>query len=179
MRTPAVLLVVMLAARPAGADCDILDCPHPLEWLPPETVKVSGSARAIAGDTVEIGGRFRVHLAWIDAPNQGEPGFDAATDALASMAKWNLTCAVLDEDRVGQLVGQCYFMESPEGDAGRMLLLLGLARSSAQGPPLGDMAIVYETAQATAQAEKRGLWSCLELAPDSWGEIKSRTACAD
>ena len=103
--SPALVLVAVLAVSgtpSAGVAQDV----------------VSGPARAIDGDTVEILG-LRIRMHGIDAPESAQTCLDAsgrsygcgqvATNALASMTgRSKVECRVLDMDRYGRLIAVCH-----------------------------------------------------------------------
>lgn len=81
MRAFIVASALLAAAAMAIAG---LGAPPPTGPRPPPTYLVR---RVMDGDTIEIvdtgGIRTRVRLRDVDAPERGEPGFEAATEALS------------------------------------------------------------------------------------------------
>ncbi len=80
-------------------------------------VTLSGVARVIDGDTLDLDGT-RIRLFGIDAPEHNQTCSDArgkkwdcgsfATQSLRALAKGNLRCEPLDQDRYGRTVARCF-----------------------------------------------------------------------
>jgi len=127
---------------------------------PAAAERVSGPARVVDGDTLEVSGR-KVRLLGIDAPERDQPCEDADGRAYACGAAAHAALAALTE-------GRPVTCEGPGDDPwGRLV-----ARCRAGGRDLGaelvraGRALVYERfddaylpQQAAAKAEGRGLWA--------------------
>lgn len=136
--------------------------------LQPPVVSLSGPARAIDGDTIEIAGA-RVRLLGIDAPERDQPcrrdGADwacgeAAREALARhIAGSEISCRGRSRDRWGRLVARC---TAGAADIGRWMIERGWA--IAYGRPGAD----YALAEASARDARRGMWSGEFEPPSAW-----------
>ena len=95
---------------------------------------LSGPARVIDGDTIEVGGE-RVRLHGIDAPETGQSctdrrgagwacGAEAATALARLIAGQPVTCEGDQRDGDGRLIAVC---RTPEGDLNRRMVLDGMA----------------------------------------------------
>ncbi len=82
-------------------------------------------AIAVDGDTVKLDGQ-RYRLFGIQAPERGNAGYRAATDALAALIRRKpLSCSVIDIDRYQRPVVQCAL---PDGrDLSCAMVSTGLA----------------------------------------------------
>ncbi|MYE10512.1 MAG: thermonuclease family protein [Gammaproteobacteria bacterium] len=130
---------------------------------------VSGPARVIDGDTVEIRGR-RVRLHGIDAPERTQTCTDAAgrtygcgrvaADALASMmGRSSVTCQARDTDRHGRLVAVC----SRDG-----VDLNALMVSNGHALAYRRFSIDYVAHENAARARRLGVWQGPFAAPWDW-----------
>lgn len=82
----------------------------------PALADITGTARVIDGDTIDIGGA-RIRLYGIDAPegrqlcfDDGEPwlcGADAASALRRKIGDRQITCEELDRDRYERIVARC------------------------------------------------------------------------
>lgn len=122
--------------------------------------RLSGHARLVDGDTIEVAGRS-VRLHGIDAPETGQHCLDdaghgyacgaQATETLRSLVgDQPVTCTGSDRDRYGRLIAICH---AGETDLNAEMVRLG-------------MAVAYERysddyllQQAEAIEEGRGLWA--------------------
>jgi endonuclease YncB( thermonuclease family) len=87
---------------------------------------VSGPARVIDGDTVEVGGH-KIRLKGIDAPERRHPGGPAATDAMRRIiGNEQLDCAVTGEVNHDRQVGYCFTQETLR-DIGQVIIEQGYA----------------------------------------------------
>lgn len=131
-----------------------------LAAAPVHSEDLSGPARIIDGDTLEIG-TVRIRLFGIDAPERtqrcggaGASVWDcgkAATAHLASLTQGaTVRCTGDDHDRYGRLLATC---AGPDGaDIGRLMVDVGMARAYAR---YSDTYIVDE---AHARSLALGLW---------------------
>lgn len=127
---------------------------------PAAAERVSGPARVVDGDTLEVSGR-KVRLLGIDAPERDQPCEDAAGrpyacgatahEALAALTEGRrVTCEGPGEDPWGRLVARCF----AEGrDVGAALVRAGRALAYER---FDD---AYLPQQAAAKAEGAGLWA--------------------
>ncbi|WP_237061146.1 thermonuclease family protein [Loktanella sp. M215] len=121
---------------------------------------LSGPARVIDGDTLQIG-ETRIRLHGIDAPEAAQTCRSAAgvtlacgaaaTTALRSLiAGQPVTCAPRDTDRYGRTVARC---TARGQDSGRGMVAAGMARAYQR------YSTDYVADEAAAQAGGRGLWA--------------------
>lgn len=173
MRRLAVLVVLLplgLSDAPARAET--------LEQLAPETFRFLGSARVVDGDTIDVetvrvvdrrgrawGGQVeRLRLHGIDAPERGEPGYRAATDALAALIGPRAQCVCLAgrregedcaRDRWGRVLAVC--AHAGEASANGEMVRRGYARAR--------YGCDYLAEERAARAAGRGLWPGLGRIP--------------
>ena len=145
----AGILILCLLATPALAD-------------------VSGPARIIDGDTLEIQGQ-RIRLHGIDAPESrqlchldGKPwqcGKDA-TNALADMiARRPVTCEDLGRDRDERIIARCTVAGE---DIESWMVVNGWAIAYRR------FSLDYVEEEAEAQAARRGIWASEFVKPWEW-----------
>ena len=82
----------------------------------------------VDGDSLYLKGhKAQVRLWGVDAPERGESGFQAATDALYRMAHGQrVTCRVIEPDKYGRNVARCFL---PDGrEINRMMIEGGTVR---------------------------------------------------
>jgi endonuclease YncB( thermonuclease family) len=145
-------------------------------WKPPWSRSVpvgmplSGRARAVDGDSLDIAGE-RVRLLGIDAPELHQTCADAAGDdypcgrdaarALADLVRGKpVTCTPLDHDRYDRDVVRCTADGRDLGDAMvRSGHAVELARFSSGA---------YTAAEREARAARRGLWAGRFEEPAAW-----------
>ena len=141
-------------------------------WTPSAVVAqdvVSGPARVIDGDTVEIRGR-RVRLHGIDAPESTQTCTDVAgrtygcgrvaTAALASMVGHaTVTCQARDTDRYGRLVAAC-FRDGVDLNA--------LMVSNGHAMAYRRFSRDYVAHEDAARARRLGVWQGRFEAPWDW-----------
>ena len=70
-------------------------------------------SKVLDGDTFTLSGEPRRIRVWgLDAPEWGQRGGSTATDTLRSLISGRtLRCNILDIDRYGRLVGQCFLSD--------------------------------------------------------------------
>ena len=129
---------------------------------------VSGRARTIDGDTIEVGGK-RIRLHGIDAPESGQlcrAGGKSwrcgrqASRALADRADGRLVvCEERDRDRYGRIVALCRVGGE---DLGAWLVSRGWALAYRR------YSIDYVREEASARATRRGLWRGEFVPPRDW-----------
>ena len=122
--------------------------------------ELSGPARVIDGDTIEIRGQS-VRLHGIDAPETGQSCTDGrgaewfcgeeAGNVLAQMiAERLVTCVGDNRDAYGRLIAVC---RTAEGDLNRLMVLAGMA------VPFTRYSDDYLAEGIAAQKERRGLYA--------------------
>ena len=130
---------------------------------------VSGPARVIDGDTIEIRGR-RIRMHGIDAPESAQTCLDAAgrtygcgrvaTNALAGMAgRSSVACHVRDVDRYERLIAVCHLGGV---DLNAWMVLEGHALAYRR------YARDYVAHEDTARARRLGIWQGRFDAPWDW-----------
>jgi endonuclease YncB( thermonuclease family) len=148
----AALLITPLVAGPAAA------APSPAE-APAGTDAVSGTARVLDGDTIDIGG-IRVRLEGIDAPELGQTcsardgiswscGAAAANHLERLVGTRTVLCASTGHDKYGRTLGICR--------AGGLEINAEMVRTG-----LAWAFVKYSTIYVSAEAEARktgaGIW---------------------
>lgn len=130
---------------------------------------LSGSARIVDGDTLEVAGQ-RIRLWGIDAPERGqtcggrdgriyECGRDAAA-VLAELARGRVVCEPRERDRYGRIVAVC---RTDAGDLGAAMVRRGWAvdyTRYSRG--------AYRAEEAAARAERLGIWAGRFDMPETW-----------
>lgn len=144
MRLAALLAIAVLAAAA----------------LPASARSVSGVAKVVDGDSLEIGGH-RIRLWGIDAPEfkqkctRGKERWacgHAATDALRRhLDGATVQCVTVDEDDYGRLVAKC---SSGQRSVNEWMVREGWATDYARYSKGA-----YAGAQARAKSARRGIWS--------------------
>lgn len=127
----------------------------------------SGRARVIDGDTIAISGE-RIRIAAIDACERDQTGLRAgrfwpcgrvARDRLmAKIGGRPVSCAIIDRDRFGRLVGQCF---AGSLDLGLAMVRAGAAETMFSYLPDGHGIGLrdYELAEWRARQSRLGIWS--------------------
>jgi len=123
--------------------------------------EISGLARVIDGDTLQIGTR-RIRLAGLDAPEHDQTcrfpdgerpcGREVITALTGRLRGSTVRCSAQDQDRYGRTVAYC---QADGEDIGRWLVSGGLARA------WGD----YRLEEWQAWMAGRGLWQSQWEAP--------------
>jgi endonuclease YncB( thermonuclease family) len=142
----------------------------------PALADVTGPARMIDGDTLEVQGE-RIRLHGIDAPESrqlcrldGKPwqcGEDA-TDALAEkIDRRPVACADLGRDRYERIIGRCAVAGE---DIGAWMVQQGMALAYRRYSP------DYVDQEADAQAARRGIWASEFVKPWEWRRGKRLAA---
>lgn len=126
-----------------------------------DTPAITGSARVIDGDTIQIGSTH-IRLWGIDAPEIDQPyGPDAKEYLARLLAGKYVICDPHDKDRYGRTVAHCNTFNIP--DIGKQMVRAGYAwdwpRYSARA---------YASDEAYAQSFKLGLWASPATAPWEW-----------
>ena len=131
---------------------------------------VTGSARVIDGDTIDVAGR-RVRIHGIDAPEGAQVCRDSvgqrwqagkeATDALRDLVRDEVViCTQADRnDRYGRLIAEC---SAGRVDLGRELVRAGWARAFTRYSER------YSSDEASARRDGKGIWSGECEAPWKW-----------
>lgn len=135
--------------------------------LPSAAMEVTGSARVIDGDTLQLAGQ-KVRLFGIDAPeldqvcDRGGRRWacgDAARAALVQIIGGRrLTCTVQDIDRYGRNVATCL---AGGDDVAALMVRQGLALAYRRYSGR------YVNAEAAARADRIGLWTSTYVAPEA------------
>jgi endonuclease YncB( thermonuclease family) len=137
---------------------------------PPSGPALSGRARVIDGDSLEIAGE-QVRLFGIDAPESRQEcrdaagrryacGRAAARALVAATAGRTVTCTPVDHDRYDRDIALC----AAEGrDLGEAMVRAGHAVELS--PYSGGR---YAAAERAARAARRGVWAGTFEAPSDW-----------
>ena len=136
---------------------------------------ITGVARVINGDTLEMRGRY-LKIYGIDAPESNQTCADGRGRAYRcgqEAARWlkgwisghELKCHIIKQDSKGNMVGTCSLGQY---DIGAALVNAGWAVAD---PKQIDIYIPYE---AQAQQNGRGLWQGQFYKPWDWREIQSK-----
>ncbi len=164
-------LTLFLQATVAAA-CLFMLGGEPLAAKDVPVSEISGRARVVDGDTLEISSQ-KIRLAGMDAPENDQVCRDAtekayrcgreATEALARMvAGKNLLCRVTGADRYRRLLAQCAVTGT--ADIGLEMVRIGLATIYDGGPALPG----YAAAEVGARRQKIGLWRGHFERPSAW-----------
>ena len=153
--TAAIIAAALLLAGPAAAE-------------PP----LSGTARIVDGDTLEIAGQ-KVRLLGLDAPEgkqvcqrDGRPWRcgDAAAAVLRDIvAGRGVRCDVRGLDRWGRSLAVC---QAGDTDLAREMVRRGMA--VAHYPKRGVRGPTYDDEHADAKTVQRGLWGGAFVRPADW-----------
>jgi len=170
-RRPVWLLLALLTVAAIGA----VVAPDPedrqataAEAAPAASDRLTGAARVIDGDTLDVGG-VRVRLHGLDAFERGQTCDlpegpwacgAAATAALSDTAEGrSLDCTVIDTDRYGRQVARC--VRNGE-DVGEALVRRGLALAYRR------YSMDYVAAEESARARGAGAWAGSFDRPEQW-----------
>lgn len=145
---------------------------------------VEGNARIIDGDTIDVGGR-RIRLEGIDAPESAQscPGrfaggllgpWRCGTSAASALARLvgssNVTCEAHEIDKYDRLIATCFV----DGrDINREMVRGGHAWAFVK------YSKTYISEEASARANKAGIWASLKPAQPAWEYRKRRWASAE
>ena len=135
----------------------------------PALADITGPARVIDGDTIEVAGE-RIRLHGIDAPERKQtckwPGKTIPCGRLATTALMDLTsgadvtCKTREKDRYGRWVAVCY---DPDGfDIGRNMVHTGWALAYRQ------YSTDYVATEDKARKAQRGMWKGKFVPPWEW-----------
>ena len=129
---------------------------------------ISGQARVIDGDTIEIDGQ-RIRLHGIDAPETRQlcyidgKQWQCGKDAGNILSDWinhrPVTCQERDRDRYGRIVAVCYVGDE---DLNAWMVLQGLAVAYRR------YSLDYVEQETDAQLARRGVWATRFVLPWEW-----------
>ena len=147
----------------AGLALTVAVLAHPLMA---EIASVTGTARTIDGDTIDLG-VVRIRLHGIDAPEAGQPcarpnGSQwrcgaAATNRLAGLVDGQqVRCEALDRDAYGRVIGRCFHQDV---DLNALLVREGLAWAYIQ------FSEDYLTEETEARQARLGIWQAETTPP--------------
>ncbi len=142
----------------------------------PALADVTGPARVIDGDTLEVQGQ-RIRLHGIDAPESrqlcrldGKPwqcGKDATNALAEKIASQLVTCEDLGRDRYERIIGRCTVAGE---DIEAWMVSEGLALAYRR------YSLDYVDEEADAQAARRGIWAGEFVPPWEWRRGKRLVA---
>jgi endonuclease YncB( thermonuclease family) len=176
LRSPRLVWLIIVAVVAAVAYATgRFDPPRGRAPLAPG-VPISGHARIIDGDSLEVAGE-RVRLFGIDAPEgrqqcRGANGADyacgrEAAQALAALIGGRtVTCTPVTQDRYARDVATC---TANGRDLGEAMVRAGHARDY-----LRHSRGRYAAAEREARAEKRGIWAGEFEQPETWRRREMR-----
>ena len=147
----------------------------PAQANPREPVVVTGEARAIDGDTIEVDGT-RIRLQGIDAPETRQScttadgaswacGRYATAVLAAAVASVEVTCTARGRDRYQRVVAVCW---AGVVEVGRSMVAEGLALADRR------FGRIYVPVEDAARAAARGIWAGEFEAPWDWRRARRR-----
>lgn len=147
----------------------------PAEAKPRQTVLVTGEARAIDGDTIEVDGT-RIRLQGIDAPETRQRcttadgvswacGRYATAVLAAAVASVDVTCTARGRDRYQRVVAVCW---AGVVEVGRAMVAEGLALADRR------FGRTYVPVEDAARAAALGIWAGEFEAPWDWRRARRR-----
>ena len=147
----------------------------PAHAKPRETVVVTGEARAIDGDTIEVEGT-RIRLQGIDAPETRQRcttadgvswacGRYATAVLAAAVASVDVTCTARGRDRYQRVVAVCW---AGMVEVGRAMVAEGLALADRR------FGRTYVPVEDAARAAALGIWAGEFEAPWDWRRARRR-----
>ena len=147
----------------------------PAEAKPRQTVLVTGEARAIDGDTIEVDGT-RIRLQGIDAPETRQRcttadgvswacGRYATAVLAAAVASVEVTCTARGRDRYQRVVAVCW---AGVVEVGRAMVAEGLALADRR------FGRTYVPVEDAARAAALGIWAGEFEAPWDWRRARRR-----
>jgi endonuclease YncB( thermonuclease family) len=171
---PLLWLVVVAVIAAIAYGSGKFDAPPPGAPSPPGAT-ISGRARVIDGDSLEVAGE-RIRLFGIDAPEarqycrdargQDYPCGRAATRALAGLTGARVSCTLVTHDRYERDVATCTANGRDLGDA---MVRAGHAVDYARHS--GGR---YAEAEREARAARRGIWAGTFEEPEAWRRREMR-----
>ncbi len=147
---------------------------------PALAAEIVGPARAIDGDTIEVGGR-RIDLFGIDAPEKeqfclkrkkAEPwdcGIAAQIRLMRLLQRQEVRCEKKGSASDGAIIARCTINEA---DLGQMMILQGFAFAAQGSGP----ANIYKRAERGAEAVREGMWKRRFVKPWEWRAGKRPSA---
>lgn len=121
------------------------------------------------GDTFRVqdaGAKYKVRLWAVDAPERGQPGCDAALDAVMDITASGDVKITRKGKSYDRIVAQ---VQTPKGDLAEILLANGLVLLDERY----SKNVEYRAAQSNAKANKLGLWATEFTAPWVWRKSHS------
>ena len=141
---------------------------------PASAADLSGPARVIDGDTIEISGQ-RIRLYGIDAPEGGQTckargaeyhcGDDATSWLVDKTAGKSVTCKGRDVDRYGRIVATC---RTDDVDLNAGIVAAGWAVAYRR------FSLDYVPAENDARKARRGMWAGEFVMPWEWRRARPR-----
>jgi len=172
---PLLWLVVVAVIAAIAYGSGKFDAPRPRTPSEQTGPTISGRARIIDGDSLEVAGA-RIRLFGIDAPEAHQQCRDArglnypcgraATRALAALTGARVTCTLVTHDRYERDVATCMANGRDLGDA---MVRAGHAVDYARHS--GGR---YAEAEREARAAKRGIWAGTFEEPEAWRRREMR-----